>query len=796
MVFRSLSCCFAMAMMVTPSGFAQSPAPSKGGQNRNPQAAPSVGTDKSDAASKCPVIGHMNPPSARNTAAGAMSNAEWWPNQLNLKILHQNSLKSNPMGQGFNYAEEFKKLDLAAVKKDIKELMTTSQDWWPADFGHYGPLFIRMAWHSAGTYRVADGRGGAGYGTQRFAPLNSWPDNANLDKARRLLWPIKQKYGNKISWADLMVLTGNCALESMGFKTFGYAGGREDVWEPQEDIYWGPESEWLGDKRYTGDRHLENPLAAVQMGLIYVNPEGPNAKPDPLAAARDIRETFSRMAMDDEETVALIAGGHTFGKAHGAGPADNVGPAPEGATIEEQGLGWKNKFRSGKGADTITSGLEGAWSSTPTQWSNEYFDNLFGNEWELTKSPAGAHQWKPKGNSKNGNVPDAQDPKKSHPPMMFTTDLALKMDPAYLKISKDFHEHPEKFEQAFSKAWYKLTHRDMGPVSRLLGPDVAEPQLWQDPVPKVDHKLIDAQDIATLKGKLLASGLSVSDLVSTAWASAATFRGSDKRGGANGARIRLAPQKDWDVNQPTKLAKILPVLEKVQKEFNTSQAGGKKVSLADLIVLGGCAGVEEAAKKAGHSVQVPFTPGRTDATQEMTDVKSVSYLEPKSDGFRNYVAKEIDRPAEELLIDRAQLLTLTAPEMTVLIGGMRVLHTNSGSGPFVQLGVLTKKPETLTNDFFVNLLDMGVEWNVAAYCNHVFEGKDRKTNEVKWTATRVDLVFGSNSQLRAISEVYASKDANEKFVHDFVAAWTKVMNLDRFDLSPSVRAGTESVATR
>ena len=796
MVFRSLSCCFAMALMATPSGFAQSPAASnkEGGQSKNP--APAVQADAAKSASKCPVMGHVPPASARNTAAGAMSNADWWPDQLNLKILHQNSLKSNPMGPGFSYAEEFKKLDLAAVKKDIKELMTSSQDWWPADFGHYGPLFIRMAWHSAGTYRVADGRGGAGYGTQRFAPLNSWPDNANLDKARRLLWPIKQKYGNKISWADLMVLTGNCSLESMGFKTFGFAGGREDVWEPQEDIYWGPESVWLGDKRYTGDRQLENPLAAVQMGLIYVNPEGPNGKPDPLAAARDIRDTFGRMAMDDEETVALIAGGHTFGKAHGAGSAENVGPAPEGASIEEQGLGWKNKFRSGKGDDTITSGLEGAWTSTPTQWSNGYFDNLFGNDWELTKSPAGAHQWTPKGKPKNGNVPDAQDKAKSHSPMMFTTDIALKMDPAYNKISKEFHEHPEKFEQAFSKAWYKLTHRDMGPVTRLLGPEVAEAQLWQDPVPKVDHKLIDQQDIATLKGKLLASGLSVADLVSTAWASASTFRGSDKRGGANGARIRLAPQKDWEVNQPAKLAKVIATLEKVQQEFNASQTGGKKVSLADLIVLGGCAGVEEAAKKAGTPVQVPFTPGRTDATQEMTDVKSVAFLEPKSDGFRNYVAREIDRPGEELLIDRAQLLTLTAPEMTVLIGGLRVLNTNAGSGPFAQLGVFTKRPETLSNDFFVNLLDMGVEWQKTQYCSHVFEGKDRKTNEVKWTATRVDLVFGSNSQLRAIAEVYASKDGNEKFIHDFVSAWNKVMNLDRFDLSPSVRTGVDSVATR
>ena len=744
-----------------------------------------------ETSSKCPVIGDMRPAAARHTAAGAMSNRDWWPNQLNLKILHQNSLKGNPMGEDFNYAEEFKKLDLDALKKDLRELMTTSQDWWPADYGHYGPLFIRMAWHSAGTYRVSDGRGGAGYGTQRFAPLNSWPDNANLDKARRLLWPIKQKYGNKISWADLMVLTGNVALESMGFKTFGFAGGREDVWEPQEDIYWGPESEWLGDKRYSGDRMLENPLAAVQMGLIYVNPEGPNGKPSALEAAKDIRETFARMAMNDEETVALIAGGHTFGKAHGAASADNVGPAPEGASIEEQGLGWKNKFGKGNAGDTITSGLEGAWSSTPTQWSNEYFDNLFGYDWDLVKSPAGAWQWTPTDPAAKGTVPDAHDESKSHAPMMFTTDLALRMDPIYNKISKRFHENPKEFEEAFAKAWYKLTHRDMGPVSRLLGPEVPEPQLWQDPVPKVDHELIDAQDIAALKAKVLASGLSVSELVSTAWASASTFRGSDKRGGANGARIRLAPQKDWEVNQPARLAKVLQTLETIQKDFNRSQTGGKKkVSLADLIVLGGCAAVEEAAKKAGHDVQVPFSPGRTDATQEMTDVASFAVLEPKSDGFRNHTAKEIDRPAEELLVDRAQLLTLTAPEMTVLIGGMRVLNTNSGSGPLAQLGVFTKRPETLTNDFFVNLLDMSTEWRKSPVCEHFFEGRDRKTGEVKWTATRVDLVFGSNSQLRAIAEVYASDDSQQKFVNDFVAAWNKVMNLDRFDLDPALRNGT------
>ncbi|WP_409994794.1 catalase/peroxidase HPI [Blastopirellula marina] len=746
---------------------------------------------KTEGIAGCPVMGHVNPPSARNTALGVMSNGDWWPNQLNLKILHQNSAKGNPMNPDFDYAEEFQKLDVAAVKADLKELMTTSQDWWPADYGHYGPLFIRMAWHSAGTYRVADGRGGAGYGTQRFAPLNSWPDNANLDKARRLLWPIKQKYGDKISWADLMVLTGNVALESMGFETFGFAGGREDVWEPQEDIYWGPESEWLGDKRYTGDRELENPLAAVQMGLIYVNPEGPNGKPDPLAAARDIRETFGRMAMNDEETVALIAGGHTFGKAHGAGDAKNVGPDPEAATIEEQGLGWKNKFGKGNADDTITSGLEGAWSSTPTEWSNGYFDNLFGYEWVLTKSPAGAHQWTPKDDAAQGTVPDAHDPNKSHAPIMFTTDMALKMDPIYGEISKRFHQNPEEFQKAFAKAWYKLTHRDMGPVSRLLGSDVAPPQIWQDPVPAVDHKLIDDQDVVALKAKLLDSGLSISDLVSTAWASASTFRGSDKRGGANGARIRLAPQKDWAVNEPEQLAKILGVLEKVQKDFNDAQTDGKQVSLADLIVLGGSAGVEAAAKKAGHDVTVPFYPGRTDATDEMTDAAAFDVLEPKSDGFRNHQAREIHRPAEELLVNRAQLLTLTAPEMTALVGGMRVLNTNVGSGPLADLGVFTDKPETLTNDFFVNLLDMDTKWEKSPICDHFFEGKDRKTGETKWTASRVDLIFGSNSQLRAIAEVYASDAAEEKFVNDFVAAWTKVMNLDRFDLTPAQRHGVQ-----
>ena len=713
-------------------------------------------------------------------AAAPYSNRDWWPNQLNLEILHQNSTKSNPMGADFNYAEEFKKLDLDALKKDIKELITTSQDWWPADYGNYGPFFIRMAWHSAGTYRVSDGRGGAGYGTQRFAPLNSWPDNANLDKARRLLWPIKQKYGQKISWADLMVLTGNCALESMGFKTYGFAGGREDVWEPQQDINWGPESKWLGDKRYSGDRELENPLAAVQMGLIYVNPEGPNGKPDPLAAARDIRETFGRMAMNDEETVALIAGGHTFGKAHGAAsPQGNVGPEPEGAGIEEQGLGWKNTFGKGNADDTITSGLEGAWTSTPTEWSNGYFNNLFGYEWELTKSPAGAFQWTPKDKSAQGTVPDAHDASKSHAPMMFTTDLALKVDPIYEKISRRFHENPKEFEAAFAKAWYKLTHRDMGPYSRCLGPEVPEPQLWQDPVPAVDHPLIGKQDIAALKSKVLGSGLSVSQLVSTAWASASTFRGSDKRGGANGARIRLAPQKDWEVNQPAELAKVLKTLETIQQDFNSSQTGGKKVSLADLIVLGGCAAVEEAAKKAGHNVQVPFSPGRTDASQEMTDVESFAVLEPTADGFRNYLGQGHDRSAEELLVDRAQLLKLTAPEMTVLVGGMRVLNANFGKS---EHGVFTRKPETLTNDFFVNLLDMNTQWQKSPEGENVFEGRDRKTGEVKWTGTRVDLVFGSNSQLRALAEVYASDDSTQKFVNDFVAVWIKVMNLDRFDL--------------
>ncbi len=730
--------------------------------------------------SKCPVMGERAA-TYGNTAAGGMSIGDWWPNQLNLKILHQNSAKGNPMDEEFNYAEEFKKLELDALKKDLKALMTGSQDWWPADYGHYGPLFIRMAWHSAGTYRVTDGRGGASDGTQRFAPLNSWPDNANLDKARRLLWPIKQKYGRKISWADLMVFTGNCALESMGFKTLGFAGGREDVWEPQEDIYWGAESEWLGDKRYADGRELENPLAAVQMGLIYVNPEGPNGKPDPLAAAKDIRDTFGRMAMNDEETVALIAGGHTFGKSHGAAdPSKYVGPEPEGASLEEQGLGWKNTYGKGNAEDTITSGLEGAWTSNPARWSHMFFSNLFAYEWELVKSPAGAHQWAPKDGAGQGTVPDAHDPSKGHAPMMFTTDLALRMDPIYGKISKRFFENPKEFEEAFAKAWYKLTHRDMGPVSRCLGPLVPAPQLWQDPIPGVDHELIGERDIADLKGKILNSGLSISQLVSTAWASASTFRGTDKRGGANGARIRLAPQKDWKVNQPADLAKVLKTLEKIQQDFNSSQSGGKKVSLADLIVLGGCAAVEEAAKKAGHDVQVPFSPGRTDASQEMTDVASFAVLEPTADGFRNFLGHELDRPAEELLVDRAHLLTLTAPEMTVLIGGMRVLGTNVGDP---ELGVFTKQPGTLTNDFFVNLLDMSTEWQKSPKCEFFFEGRDRKTSEVKWTATSVDLVFGSNSQLRAIAEVYASADARQKFVNDFVAVWNKVMNLDRFDLA-------------
>jgi catalase-peroxidase len=734
----------------------------------------------------------MDEAAHRHTAAGALSNRDWWPNQLNLQILHQNSSRSNPMGEDFNYAQEFKKLDLDALKKDIEEVMTTSQDWWPADYGHYGPLFIRMAWHSAGTYRIGDGRGGASSGTLRFAPLNSWPDNVSLDKARRLLWRIKQKYGRKLSWADLMVFTGNCALESMGLKTFGFAGGREDVWEPEADIYWGPESQWLGDQRYSGDRDLQRPLGAVQMGLIYVNPQGPNGTPSALAAARDIRETFGRMAMNDQETVALIAGGHTFGKAHGAANADEYcGPEPEGAGIEEQGLGWKNSFGSGKGADTITSGLEGAWTPTPIRWDSSYFDTLFGYEWDLVKSPAGAWQWTPTDPAAADTVPDAHDPSERHAPMMFTTDLALRMDPIYERISKRFHENPDEFADAFAKAWYKLTHRDMGPISRCLGPLVpAEPQLWQDPVPAVDHELIGEQDIADLKGKILASGLSISRLVTTAWASAATFRGTDKRGGANGARIRLAPQKDWEVNQPAELAKVLKTLEQIQVGFNSAQPSGKEVSLADVIVLGGCAAVEEAAKKAGHNVPVPFSPGRTDALQEMTDVDSFAVLEPTADGFRNYLGNGHQRPAEELLVDRAHLLTLTAPEMTVLVGGMRVLNANFGRS---QLGVFTDRPETLTNDFFVNLLDMNTVWQKSAKSEHVFEGRDRKTGVGKWTGTRVDLVFGSNSQLRAIAEVYACDDSQRKFVHDFVAVWNKVMNLDRFDLDPSLRSGSKRV---
>jgi len=726
---------------------------------------------------KCPVLGGAH----GHAAAGTTANQHWWPNQLNLKVLHQNSSLSDPMGDGFNYAEEFKTLDLDALQQDVDALMTTSQDWWPADYGHYGPLFIRMAWHSAGTYRISDGRGGGASGTQRFAPLNSWPDNGNLDKARRLLWPIKQKYGRKISWADLMILAGNRALESMGFKTLGFAGGRADVWEPEEDIYWGPETTWLGDERYSGDRELENPLGAVQMGLIYVNPEGPNGNPDPLAAGRDIRETFARMAMNDEETVALIAGGHTFGKAHGAADADKyVGPEPEGASLEEQGFGWKNSFGSGKAGDSITSGLDGAWTTEPAKWDNNFFDNLFGYEWEQMKSPAGATQWTPTDASAQGTVPDAHDPSKSHAPIMLTTDLALKVDPVYAPIAKRFHEHPEQFAEAFARAWYKLTHRDMGPRTRCLGPLVpAEPQLWQDPVPESTHAVIGNQDIAALKATILASGLSVSQLVSTAWASAATFRGTDKRGGANGARLRLAPQKNWDINQPAELGKVLQTLEAIQQAFNGSQSDGKLVSLADVIVLGGCAAVEQAAKDAGHDVEVPFSPGRADALQEQTDVDSFAVLEPTADGFRNYLRPGHRRSAEALLVDRAHLLTLTAPEMTVLVGGMRVLHAQAGqSAP----GAFTMRPETLTHDFFVNLLDMDTEWKASSTSDQVFEGHDRGTGELKWTGTAVDLVFGSNSQLRAIAEVYACDDSQQVFVRDFVAAWDKVMNLDRFDL--------------
>jgi len=711
-----------------------------------------------------------------HTASSVRSNHDWWPNQLNLTILQP----ADPMGKDFNYAKEFKSLDLAAVKKDLLAVMTDSQDWWPADFGHYGPLFIRMAWHAAGTYRIRDGRGGAGAGQQRFAPLNAWPDNVSLDKARRLLWPTKQKYGRKISWADLMILAGNVALESMGFKTFGFAGGRPDVWEPEE-VYWGSEDKWLGDKRYTGVRDLENPLGAVQMGLIYVNPQGPNGNPDPIAAATDIRETFRRMAMNDEETVALIAGGHTFGKTHGAGPESHVGPDCEAAGLEEQGFGWRSTFGTGKGGDAITSGLEVTWTTTPTKWSNDYFKNLFSYEWELTKSPAGAHQWKPKGGAGAGTIPDAHIPAKRHAPAMLTTDLSLRLDPAYEKISRRFYENPAQFADAFARAWFKLTHRDMGPRARYLGPEVpAEQLIWQDPIPAVNHKLIDQQDIAALKGKILASGLSVSELVSTAWASASTFRGSDKRGGANGARIRLAPQKDWEVNQPAQLAKVLKTLEGIQSEFNKAQSGGKKVSLADLIVLGGCAAVEQAAKQAGHAVTVPFAPGRMDASPEQTDVESFAVLEPLADGFRNHLGGKYPVPAEEYLIDRAQLLTLTAPELTVLIGGMRVLNTNVGG---TKHGVFTKRPGALTNDFFVNLLDMGTEWKAASDAKDVFEGHDRKTGALKWTGTRVDLVFGSNSQLRALAEVYGSSDAQATFVQDFVGAWTKVMNLDRYDLA-------------
>ncbi|MDW7650350.1 MAG: catalase/peroxidase HPI [Bacillota bacterium] len=724
---------------------------------------------------KCPVTGMT-----KSKVSGGMTNRDWWPNQLNLRMLHQNPPMRNPMGEEFNYAEEFKKLDLAALKEDLHALMTDSQEWWPADYGHYGPLFIRMAWHSAGTYRMGDGRGGAGSGSQRFAPLNSWPDNANLDKARRLLWPIKQKYGKKISWADLMILAGNCALESMGFETFGFAGGREDIWEPEEDIYWGTESEWLDDKRYSGDRELENPLAAVQMGLIYVNPEGPNGQPSAIASGKDIREVFARMAMNDEETVALIAGGHTFGKCHGAGSATHLGPEPEAAGIEDQGLGWKNSMGSGKGGDTITSGIEGAWTPTPIKWDNSYFDTLFKYDWDLVKSPAGAWQWVPTDPAAADTVPDAHDPAKSHAPIMTTADLALRMDPIYGPISKRFYEHPEEFADAFARAWFKLTHRDMGPIPRYLGPEVPREELiWQDPVPAVDHELVDEKDIADLKERIINSGLSVSELVSTAWASASTFRGSDKRGGANGARIRLAPQKDWDVNQPEQLQTVLQALGKIQDTFNSGQSG-KRVSLADLIVLAGCAGVEHAAKSAGFDVSVPFTPGRTDASQEQTDIHAFSVLEPKADGFRNYSRAKYAVSAEELLVDRAQLLGLTAPEMTVLVGGMRVLNANYQKS---QYGVFTKNPGTLTNDFFVNLLAMDTRWNATSEDGDIFEGRDVKSGELKWKGSRVDLIFGSNSELRAIAEVYASDDAQLKFVQDFVMAWNKVMNADRFDLT-------------
>jgi catalase-peroxidase len=734
--------------------------------------------DVNKTSAKCPFSGGA----LKQSAGSGTRNRDWWPNQLKLNILRQNSSLSNPMGEAFDYAKEFKTLDLAAVKKDIFDLMTTSQDWWPADYGHYGPFFIRMAWHSAGTYRIADGRGGAGFGTQRFAPLNSWPDNANLDKARLLLWPIKQKYGKKLSWADLMILTGNCAIESMGLPTFGFAGGRADVWEPAEDIYWGSEKEWLGDTRYTGDRELENPLGAVQMGLIYVNPEGPNGNPDPLASARDIRETFGRMAMNDEETVALIAGGHTFGKTHGAAdPGKYVGKEPAAAGIEQQNLGWKNSYGTGNAGDTITSGLEGAWTTTPTKWSNNYFENLFGYEWELTKGPGGAHQWQPKGGAGAGTIPDAHDPSKKHAPFMLTSDIALRVDPAYEAVSRNFYENPDKFADAFARAWFKLTHRDMGPRSRYLGPEVpAEELIWQDPVPAVNHELINEQDAEDLKNNILASGLSVSELVSTAWASASTFRGSDKRGGANGARIRLAPQKDWEANNPAQLTKVLGTLESIQSEFNSIQSGGKKVSLADVIVLAGNAGVEQAAKNAGYEVKVPFAPGRTDATQEQTDVASFAVLEPGADGFRNYLKAHHISSAEGMLIDKAQLLTLTAPELTVLVAGLRVLDTNFDHS---KKGVFTDRPGVLTNDFLVNLLDLGVTWSAVSDAQDIFEGRDRKTGAVKWTGTRVDLIFGSNSELRALAEVYSCSDSQEKFVHDFVAAWAKVMNLDRFDLA-------------
>ena len=726
-------------------------------------------------AGKCPVMHGAR----AATTFGSRTNKDWWPNQLNLKILHQNAPSSDPMGPEFNYADEFKSLEYQALKNDIFALMKDSQEWWPADWGHYGPLFIRMAWHSAGTYRTADGRGGASTGTQRFAPLNSWPDNANLDKARRLLWPVKQKYGNKISWADLFILAGNCALESMGLKTFGFGGGRADVWEPEEDIYWGSEDTWLGDKRYSGDRQLENPLAAVQMGLIYVNPEGPNGNPDPLASAKDIRETFARMAMNDEETVALVAGGHTFGKCHGAGPADHVGPAPEAAPLEAQGLGWLSSFKSGKGSDTITSGIEGAWTPRPTQWDNGYFDVLFGYEWELVKSPAGAWQWTPKNLAEKDMAPDAQDPSKKVPIIMTTADMAMRMDPIYGPISKRYHENPALFADMFARAWFKLTHRDMGPRVRYLGPEVPkEVLIWQDPIPAVDHKLVDANDVAALKAKIIATNIAASDLVQVAWASASTFRGSDKRGGANGARIRLAPQKDWAVNEPAKLAKVLAALEAIQKDFNTSASGGKKISLADLIVLAGGVGVEQAAKAAGHTIEVPFTPGRMDASQVETDVESFSVLEPEADGFRNYQKAKFSVPAEEMLLDRAQLLTLSAPEMTVLVGGLRAININVGGSKH---GVWTNRPGQLTNDFFATLVDMGIEWKPVD--GDQYEGRDRKSGQVKWTGTRVDLVFGSNSQLRALAEVYAQNDSKEKFLRDFVKAWTKVMNLDRFDIA-------------